>query len=60
MKQTLTEYQSRLKELETREPDFANDDPSFQNYALKAGFDEPKANILSQLKTVRLPIRKIL
>ena len=50
VKQTLTEYQSRLKELETREPDFANDDLRFKNYALKAGFDEPKANILKSVK----------
>jgi len=50
VKQTLTEYQSKLKELETREPDFANDDLRFKNYALKAGFDEPKANILKSVK----------
>ena len=50
VKQTLTDYQSRLKELETREPDFANDDLRFKNYALKAGFDEPKANILKSVK----------
>jgi len=50
VKKVLSDYEARVKELETREPDFANDDLRFKNYALKAGFDEPKANVLKAVK----------
>lgn len=46
VKATLQEQQAKLKELEGREPEFANDDLRYLNYALKAGFNESTAKVL--------------
>jgi hypothetical protein len=46
VKETLQQQEQRLKELESREPEFANEDLRFRNYALKAGFTEAQASVL--------------
>lgn len=50
VKKSLQDYEARVKELETREPEFANEDLRYINYALKAGLDESKARVLKSVK----------
>lgn len=46
VKAAIKQYEQALKDLENREPDFANDDIRYINHAIKAGFDESKARVL--------------
>jgi hypothetical protein len=50
VKAELSKYQQLVKDLESKEPDFANDDIRYINHAMKAGFDESSAKVLKKVQ----------
>ena len=46
VKEQMTRLQTELNDWQKREPDFANEDLRYKNYALKAGFTESQADVL--------------
>lgn len=46
VKSELEQLRSELQSMQSREPEFANEDLRYKNYALKAGFNESQADAL--------------
>jgi hypothetical protein len=54
VKSEMEQLRSQLQEWQSKEPEFANDDLRYINYALKAGFTEDQADTLKGVSTGQL------